>query len=744
MLALYARKYLPGLPAIDENQPLGSAGNIHTDPVRSSRIDGYARPHTAFVEQEYIRWLVAISDEQTMSEQRPGQTGKYRQRPGIMDVMPELVRSPGKTGTTARVTTDNIRRAIEVASSDLLREEYRQVPGFRVIRTNYTAGTSTLYVVTGVDDVKMLSESKVREKLDAMLRQFSGGVRPGFNVKVRIAPNPAGDTKDMARAGTGTANPLLEDERKRLQETLVEPFYENSVNPGSDCAIVDNPDIPLAKLVRVRLGVDRDTLRCDFLPKSQLSGEARRQYELQVGKLKAGIASAIEPLLAGNPGLKFKAGFNGAGPFVVQLAGHASGDMYNVAASLLLSPTRSVMISRLDPDFTHPDPARDANMKVYDRSEAITAFLRHTLPEHEHWRISSIHVRGMKESAERERLKRLSPGIPLDLEKSMGQTARTWGPEYCARLCRQWGVRPWGDDRVQPYDKDLELWLQMRGLSQNDLKGKRIIVLWSRFSGKKGDLHPEHDTSFQGMRQLVDLARGLADVVIITGDKPLTAGLAGGQLNRRKNKYKQMETDGDAAVSGAPDKVRDLTEFWNEQSSSKWCVPGNRAQQFRLYDYLHRFGEVKHLGLRSGVLLATALLGYDTYYMEEPHSVGSKRMGKFEQKLAKLSLIRIDNPPTRTGKAIKELLYKHWSSLSGTTGKPADELAGAGTSPSYLSNIKYTPAARLRGLMLEIIDPRVGQHVERSDLKEKPDVAGFIKGFTEQELEAVKQQLAWR
>ena len=326
----------------------------------------------------------------------------------------------------------------------------------------------------------------------------------------------------------------------------------------------------------------------------------------------------------------------------------------------------------------------------------------------------------------------------------MAQVARVWGPQYCNRLCRQWGLRPGDDDRAQPYDKELELWLQLHGLSLDDLKRERIIVLWSRFSGKKGDLHPEHDTSFEGMRQLVDMARELADVVIITGDKPLTDGMEGRQLVRRKNKYKLLETEDDAAVSGAPVKVLDLTEFWNDQTTRTWCMPGNRAQQFRLYDYLHRIGEVKHLGMRSGILLAAALLGYDTYYMEEPHSVGSKRMGKFARKLSNLSRIRIDNPPTRTGKAIKELQHKHWSSLSGTTGISTDELAGSGTSPSYLSNIKYTPTARKRGLRLEIIDPRVGQHVERIDLKEKPDVSGFIKGFTKPELDAIKIHLAWK
>ena len=34
--------------------------------------------------------------------------------------------------------------------------------------------------------------------------------------------------------------------------------------------------------------------------------------------------------------------------------------------------------------------------------------------------------------------------------------------------------------------------------------------------------------------------------------------------------------------------------------------------------------------------------------------------------------------------------------------------------------------------------------MERSDLKEKPDVTGFIKGFTKPELDAIKIHLAWK
>ena len=744
MLSIHTRKFSPELPTIDENEPLASAGGTRAGSTRKSRFAGHARPHVAFVEKEYLRWLTAISDEEVLLKLRFRQGKQYKQDPGNAAAAPEPGRSPGKMYEKAYGTAENIRRTIETVSSGLLRDEYLHAPGFRVIKITYKTRTSTLCAVVAVDNVKILDESQIREKLAIRLRQFTELDHPGMKIKVRITHNPPGDTKDAHRVSPGIANPTLEDAKTSLQESLVEPFYKNTVNVGSDYGPGIIPDIPLKELVHIRLRVDRNTLHCDFLPRRQLFGETRRRLDVQTGKLKAVIAAAIEPLLVGDPSLGFKAGFNGTGPYVVQLAGHASGDMYNVAASLLLNPTRSVVISRFDPDFTHPDPARNANMKVYDQSETISAFLRHTLPVNEHWRVSRIPVRGMKENAERKRLKRLSPGIPVDLEKSMAQVARVWGPQYCNRLCRQWGLRPGDDDRAQSYDKELELWLQLHGLSLDDLKRERIIVLWSRFSGKKGDLHPEHDTSFEGMRQLVDMARELADVVIITGDKPLTDGMEGRQLVRRKNKYKLLETEDDAAVSGAPVKVLDLTEFWNDQTTRTWCMPGKRTQQFRLYDYLHRIGEVKHLGMRSGILLAAALLGYDTYYMEEPHSVGSKRMGKFERKLSNLSRIRIDNPPTRTGKAIKELQHKHWSSLSGTTGRSTDELAGSGTSPSYLSNIKYTPTARRRGLRLEIIDPRDGQHVERSDLKEKPDVTGFIKGFTKPELDAIKIHLAWK
>ena len=401
MLSIHARKFSPELPTIDENEPLASAGGTRAGSTRKSWIAGHARPHVAFVEKEYLRWLTAISDEEVLLKLRFRQGKQYKQDPGNAAAAPEPGRSPGKMDEKAYGTAENIRRAIEVVSSDLLRDEFLHAPGFRVIKTTYITRTSTLYAVVGIGNAKMLDASQIREKLEVGLRQFTDVDQSGMKIKVRITHNPPGDTKDAHCASPEIANPTLEDAKKSLQESLVEPFYKNTDYVGSDYGTGINPDIPLMDIVHIRLRVDRNTLHCNFLPKRQLSSETRRRLDVQIGNLKAVIAAAIEPLLVGDPSLGFKAGFNGIGPSVVQLAGHSTGDMYNVAASLLLDPTRSVVISRLDPDFTHPDPARNANMKVYDQSETISAFLRHTLPVNEHWRVSRIPVRGMKENAER-------------------------------------------------------------------------------------------------------------------------------------------------------------------------------------------------------------------------------------------------------------------------------------------------------------------------------------------------------
>lgn len=767
MLSRYASKHSPAsIPVVEESTP-EAAGGRHVQPLADPALASptlaspalanptlanptlasptLARsnpPYEAFVNKEYMLWKRVAAGRRRLPGSSPGSTRRPRleacratARPGAGNSL-EIIYE--------EAVADSIRNIAGISVTGFLRDEYRHVPGFRVAKFRYNARTQKLHAVLGCDNVKALCAAQVRDRLKTKLNEFPEVYQSALKIYLRITPNPHNDKTGGKPGSEKTANPLLEETRKQLLETLVERFCHTTLNPGRpDGGNGDSRDMPMKELVRIRLDVDGDTLICNFSPRRLFTGHQRCQIDLLVGKLKAGIAAAVEPVLAANPSLKLKVKLNGIGPAVVQLAGHSTGDMYSVAASLLLSPARSVMVSCQDPGYTHPRPARDANLKAYDRSDTISQFIRQTLPENEGWRVMRAPVRGMKESSEQERLRRMAPGIPVSLQQNMAQVAQAWSPGYCARLRLQWGVRQGGNDPEQPYDKPLARWLSLHGLGKDDLAGKKIIVLWSRFSGKKGDLHPEHDTSFLGMRQLAGLARQLADVVIITGDKPLTEGLEGRQLRRRKNKYKGLESQCGVPAAATRGKVADLTEFWREQTTGTWSAQGNHAQQFRLYDYLHRVGEVKHLGMRSGVLLAMALLGYNTYYMEEQDSVGSKRMARFERRLSSLSLIRIQAPPTRTGKAIKDLLHKHWDSLSRTSGRCLSELAGAGTSPSYLSNIKYTPAAAARGLRLELVDPKAGQFAERSDLKEKPDVSGYTRGFTKSDLASINRFLMW-
>ena len=173
MLSIHARKFSPELPTIDENEPLASAGGTRAGSTRKSWIAGHARPHVAFVEKEYLRWLTAISDEEVLLKLRFRQGKQYKQDPGNAAAAPEPGRSPGKMNEKAYGIAENIRRTIEAVSSGLLRDEYLHAPGFRVIKITYKTRTSTLCAVVAVNNVKILDESQIREKLAIRLRQFT-------------------------------------------------------------------------------------------------------------------------------------------------------------------------------------------------------------------------------------------------------------------------------------------------------------------------------------------------------------------------------------------------------------------------------------------------------------------------------------------------------------------------------------------------------------------------------------------
>nr|WP_093851405.1 DUF4157 domain-containing protein [Streptomyces pini] len=232
----------------------------------------------------------------------------------------------------------------------------------------------------------------------------------------------------------------------------------------------------------------------------------------------------------------------------------------------------------------------------------------------------------------------------------------------------------WGLDAGEPTgDPDpVEVWLRKEGV---DAKGKKIAVLWSRFSGKKGEVHIEHDSGYIGMAQII-AGLGSIDLVLIVGDSAPRKKQRMEGKGEEDTKYgsiaksftpKEKESDGyDEQMRNFNAKVVDLTEFWSRPDFQS-IVGGTRNHQFQVFDYLDRHATTRHLGFRSGNLEAMALMGFTVKYMEEPDSViGGSRMEAWHAvdgtdrtagggMAPGYERLRVSAPPTRSGKHQKSL-----------------------------------------------------------------------------------------
>lgn len=197
-------------------------------------------------------------------------------------------------------------------------------------------------------------------------------------------------------------------------------------------------------------------------------------------------------------------------------------------------------------------------------------------------------------------------------------------------------------------DKQISAWLKSMNIP---VSGQNIAILWSRFSGKKGDIHLEHDTSYMGMRQIIMEAAEHYSAIMIAGDPSATP--------KNANKYNTM-----ARSFGM--NVYNITGFWNNKTPLLRAWGGDtRTGQFKLYDYLNRhYTSLKHLGSRSGNLEVMAMLGHNVRYMEERHSIGGERMETWHRRpdgktaaggmATGYERIILENPATRSGKFLKE------------------------------------------------------------------------------------------
>lgn len=160
---------------------------------------------------------------------------------------------------------------------------------------------------------------------------------------------------------------------------------------------------------------------------------------------------------------------------------------------------------------------------------------------------------------------------------------------------------------------------------------KNIVVLWSRKSGKRGGAHLELDSSYKGIRQL---AWKFAEV-----DKRSTVLLAGDESNFKMEEYARREV-----------QIVNVTNMWDAQVWKEVFGNATFLAQFAFYKYLAIDYNVVHVGMRSGMLEAMALLGMQTFYLEGHGSGSGERMLAFSHAGITYTRVQIEDAPSLTGR----------------------------------------------------------------------------------------------
>lgn len=345
-------------------------------------------------------------------------------------------------------------------------------------------------------------------------------------------------------------------------------------------------------------------------------------------------------------------------PVICFIGGHASGDMYGIGASALIKKDLGIVVYQ----FKDKGQDHSAGMKAFfdlvakNRAKLATSdkdCLDNKSP-------NSVY-KLMDEMKCFCWLAGYNMGTYFLMDKFDSKEAKN-----NRDIVREgFGVRAGLELRVEQF-------LELKTLPLVELCKRKVLVLWSRFTGKKGEYHPEHDTSFTGVAQLAWLATELGYYVIITGDKPVMHS----KVDDRERHATQFDSICNAVMHRFGEKrCFNLTEFWTEKA---WTGIGpTRLTQYQVFELLHRTCDVRHLGMRSGNLEALALLSYFVRYMEEGYSWGGKRMMAWHGRGIGYERILLKEPPTRVGK------YLHYNQKLNRNG-----LNKAGVSkafvPSYI------------------------------------------------------------
>lgn len=406
--------------------------------------------------------------------------------------------------------------------------------------------------------------------------------------------------------------------------------------------------------------------------------------------------------------------------------GYARGDQFGIAAALIHNPNAHLFISKGCPS---------------DHSEGILKFYASSQIDPK--RITIVDVGHARDKAEaNDLLRKVADGYRSEIEKQIGvkldsdrhllgldETTRYVGQVFDSQNVLRDKIRTaWKIDDSR--DPEIQTWLQQKGVHLET--GDKVAILWSRFSGSKGNAHLEHDTSFTGMQQIISrMPEGYK--IVIAGDLYKDPG--------DRTRYDEM-------VKQSNGKVINLTEFWKDPSSASWG--GNdRVEQFRLYDYLHRNHQLKHLGFRSGNLETLALIGHEVRYMEEPLSSGSTRMKAWNDTPIGYNRFEVERVPTLTGQLHKMIARRHKKTikLAEKFERLAEKSPGGVLKP--LGKLPLKIARKFeRGKMLPKWAPGVYHKLDRKErlmatpglvrLKLYKRIHSQRRGFTENDLKRIR------
>ncbi|MFF7365521.1 hypothetical protein [Streptomyces sp. NPDC008125] len=349
---------------------------------------------------------------------------------------------------------------------------------------------------------------------------------------------------------------------------------------------------------------------------------------------------------------------------------YASGDQFAIAAALMADEKLSVVITFEEEQSASTDTGTSGSSRR--KAETIRKFYLES-------GIPADRIQVMPAADSKAFFKAFVDDLKLSSKErgnrvlGVGDATRIVGKQFSTEL-RETVKQSWNLDQEQ--DTAVESWLATKGVTLDGTD--RVAVLWSRFSGKKGEVHIEHDTGYIGIAEII---AGLGDVkaVLIVGDSGAEPG-RGEKLSPGKEKFRSMAAYfNEGELPGSDERVRhdafnarvvDLTEFWNDPGAAAWGGT-TRTGQFRLFDYLDRHSTARHLGFRSGNLEAMALMGFPVRYLEEPNSeMGGDRMtvwhtagtgpdGSGRTVLGGLApnyeRLMVSRPPTRSGQHQKTL-----------------------------------------------------------------------------------------